>query len=198
MSKMCGTQFLLKSPTARLCCSVDDSLELATDDSTFESGLVGIRTWSSHVIVDYVTVIGRTGPGYHAPAHDVLYADGTKLLSPSGQEVSLAGTQVDYNVLNRDIWFNMDDVQKMKSYGGTVLELHALSFSDMMPQRGVIDQNWIDRLDKWVSWCEQAQMYCIISFGNFEYRPWGPEAPDWFLEGKYSSHGTKHVVTKPA
>lgn len=166
--------------------SVDDSLELAVDDSTFESGLVGIRTLSSHVIVDYVTVIGRAGPGYGAPAPDVLYADGTKLLSPSGQEVSLVGTQVDYNVLNRDIWFNMDDVQKMKSYGGTVVELHALSFSDMMPQRGVIDQNWIDRLDKWVSWCEEAQLYCIISFGSFEYSPWGPVAPVWFLEGKYN------------
>jgi hypothetical protein len=176
----------VKVSNGTIMLSVDDSLELDVDDSTFESGLVGIRTWSSHVIVDYVTVIGRTLPPYHAPVPDVLYADGTKLLSPSGQEVSLVGTQIDYNVLNRDVWFNMDDVQKIKSYGGVVLEFNGLLFKDMMPQRGVIDQNWIDRLDKWVSWCEQTQMYCIINFGNFEYKPWGPEAPSWLLEGKYS------------
>jgi hypothetical protein len=168
--------------------SVDDALELGADDSTFESGLVGLRTWSSHVIVDYVTVIGHTGPGYHAPAHEVLYADGTKLRSPSGQEVALVGTIVDYNVLKRDIWFSSDDVQKMKSYGSNAVELVGLLWRDMMPDnaRGVIDQDWINRLDTWVSWCEQAQMYCIITFDNFEYKPWGREAPVWFLEGKYS------------
>jgi hypothetical protein len=169
---------------------VDDSIELVTSDSTFESGSVGIRTWSSHVIIDYVTVIGRhTSQGQ--PAHDVLYADGTKLRSPSGEEVNLVGTASDYNVLKRDIWLNMDDVQKIKSYGGVVFELNSLLFKDMMPQRGVIDQNWIDRLDKWVSWYEQAQMYCIITFASFEYKPWGPDAPSWLLEGKYSIPWTK-------
>jgi hypothetical protein len=163
---------------------VDYSLKLVANDSTFESGLVGIGTWNSHVIVDYVTVIGAraTDP----PAHDVLYADGTIVRSPSGQEVVLVGTQIDYNVLNRDIWFNVDDVQKMRAYGGSILELHGLLFKDMMPQRGVIDQNWINRLDKWVSWCENAQLYCIITFGSFDYRPWGSVAPVWFLDGHYS------------
>jgi hypothetical protein len=161
---------------------VDYSLELVANDSTFESGLVGIRTWNSHVIVDYVTVVGSTGPS----ANDVLYADGTSLRSPSGQEVTLAGTQIDYNTLQRDVWFNMDDAQKIESYGGTVLELHALSFSDMMPQRGVIDQNWIDRLDMWVSWCEDTRLYCIINFRSFDYTLWGRVAPVWFLDGHYS------------
>jgi hypothetical protein len=132
------------------------------------------------VIIDYATVIGA-GPG-----HSVLYADGTKLRAPSGKEVVLVGTMVDYNELNPDIWFGLDDVQRMKSYGGNALELLGLWFKDMMPQRGVIDQNWVNRLDMWVSWCEQAQMYCDINFGNFEYKSWGPEAPTWFLEGKYS------------
>jgi hypothetical protein len=49
----------------------------------------------------------------------------------------------------------------------------------------LIDQNWISKLDKWVSWCEQAQLYCIINFGNFEYKPWGREAPVWLVSGKY-------------
>ncbi len=81
----------VKVSSGAIMLYVDDSLELVANDSTFENGLVGIRTWNSHVIVDYVTVIGArtTGP----PAHDVLYADGTKLRSPSGEEVTLVGTQ---------------------------------------------------------------------------------------------------------
>jgi hypothetical protein len=37
---------------------LDGSLGLSMNDSTLVSGSVGIRTWDSHVIVDYVTVIG--------------------------------------------------------------------------------------------------------------------------------------------
>jgi hypothetical protein len=37
---------------------LDDSLELSVNDSTFVLGSVGISIWDSHVIVDYVTVIG--------------------------------------------------------------------------------------------------------------------------------------------
>jgi hypothetical protein len=174
---------------------VNDSLELSANDSTFARGTVGIRTWNSHVIIDYGTVIG-TRAAQDQPAHDVLYADGTKLRSPSGNEVILVGTQIDYNTLNRDIWFGMDDVQEMKSYGGVVFELAALILEDMMPQRGVIAQNWINRLDKWVSWCEQEKMYYVISFGNFEYKPWGPETPSWFLEGKYGGPWNKDMYNR--
>jgi hypothetical protein len=152
------------------------------NDTTFSDGAIGVRTLNSHVIVDNMTVAGVGKP----IEHDALYADGTKLRAPSGEEVVLVGTMIDYNTLSRDIWFTPDDVQKMKSYGGNALELLGLLFEDMMPQRGVIDQNWVNRLDKWASWCEQSQMYFIIDFGNFEYKPWGPEAPTWFLEDKYS------------
>jgi parallel beta-helix repeat protein len=37
---------------------VNDALELTINDSTFSSGFVGMRTWSSHILVDNVTVSG--------------------------------------------------------------------------------------------------------------------------------------------
>jgi hypothetical protein len=164
---------------------VDGSLELVVNDLTFASGSVGIRTYDSHVIVDYLTVNGRAA---QVLAHNVLYADGTKLRDPSGKEVILVGTQCDYNVLSKEVWFGLDDVQRIKSYGGNVVEIHALLLRELMGDRApVINQSWIERLDKWVSWCEQAQVYYIISFGNFEYKPWGREAPVWLVEGKYTS-----------
>jgi hypothetical protein len=175
---------------------VNDSSELSVNDSTLVRGSVGIRIFNSHVIIDDVTIIG-TRASQGQPAHDVLYADGTRLYSPSGDEVILAGTQIDYNVLSRNIWFNMDDVKRIKSYGGVVVELHALSFGDMMPDRDVIDQNWVARLDKWVSWCEEAQLYYIISFSNFEYQPWGSQTPYWFLLNKYPNDSSFNTGVFP-
>lgn len=177
---------------------VNDLLELTVNDSTFTSGAVGIRTWNSHVIVDYVTVSGRIVPPQNVAAHDVLYADGVNLRVPSGEEVVLVGAQYDYNTLRREIWFGIDDVQKMKAYGGSVVELNALLFANMMPERGVIDQSWIDRLDEWVDWCEQEQIYCIISFASFTYKRWGTEAPVWLLEGKYPHPWDKNVWNQAA
>jgi hypothetical protein len=37
---------------------VNDVLELVVNDSTFSSGVIGVRTWDSHVLVDHVTVSG--------------------------------------------------------------------------------------------------------------------------------------------
>ena len=137
---------------------------------------------------------------YQSPNARVLYVDGTKLRSPTGEVAVLQGTQFDYNALalHGDNWFGLDDVQKMKSYGGKVLELHALWFSYMMPQKGVIDENWFsNKLDKWVSWCEQMQMYYIISVAGFDMKPWGdPEMPQWFLEGKYNPPYDKTVYNQ--
>jgi hypothetical protein len=164
---------------------VNGSLELTVDDANFCRGSIGIRIWNSHVIADYLTISG-TQASSQKHVHNVLYADGTKLRAPSGEEVLLVGTQYDYNSLNREGWFSLEDVQKMKLYGGNILELHALLFKDMMPERGIINQGWINRLDDWVAYCEREQMYCLISFQNFEYKPWGPETPYWFLAGKYS------------
>jgi hypothetical protein len=174
----------VKASGGTIMLYLNGSLELSVNDSTFVRGSVGMRTWSSHVIIDYATVIG-TLVTQGQSTHDVLYADGTKLRSPSGEEVILVGAQCNYDILRKDIWFTIDDIKKMKSYGAVVVELHILIFRFFMPQRGVIDQNFVDQLDKWVSWCEQQQMYYLISFGNFEYKTWGQEMPIWFLEGKY-------------
>jgi hypothetical protein len=163
---------------------VNDILELTVNDSTLATGAVGMRTWNSQIIVDYISVISTASS--QDPTHDFLYADGTKLRSSSGEEIILVGTQIDFNTLRRDIWFSLDDVKKMKSCGGVVLELHGLYVRFFMPQRGVVDQNWVDHLDKWVSWCEQQQMYYLISFGNFEYDRSILEIPEWFIEGKYA------------
>jgi len=182
----------IKTADDSILLYLNNLLELSVNDTTFSGGAIGVRTMNSHVIVDNVTVVGVG----RRIEHDVLYADGTELRDPSGQEVTLVGTQIDYNTLDRDIWFGADDVQKIKSYGGVVLELHILLFKDMMPQRGVLDQNWINRLDEWVSWCEQEQIYCIISFGNFEYKSWGRETPDWFLEGKYPTPWDKNLTNQ--
>lgn len=134
----------------------------------------------------------------HSPNAHTLYADGTKLISPTGEVVVLSGTQFDYNALARhgDNWFGVDDVQTMKSYGGKILELNTIYWSDMMPQKGVVDENWfVTKLDKWVSWCEQYELYHIISLRNFVYQPWGAgQVPSWFLEGKYNPPYNKTVV----
>ena len=169
---------------------LDGSLQLSVEDSTLVLGSVGIRIWDSHVIVDYVTAVGFPA-SQGQPAHHVLYADGIVLRAPTGVGVHLIGTIADYNVLSRDIWFSYDDVQKMKSYGSNALELGDLWFKDMVPHR-VIDQSWINRLDTWVSWCTQAQMYCIINFENFEYKSWGGDAPVWLID-KYATPWTEDV-----
>jgi len=116
----------------------------------------------------------------------MLSVSGTIIVDGSGNRVVLVGTQMDFNG-RKDGWFSIEDVQKMKSLGGTVLEIHGVRFKEMMPERGVINEGWfINNLDKWVSWCEQLQIYYIINLRNFKWASWGGcMMPEWFFEGKY-------------
>ena len=62
---------------------VNDVLELVAYDSTFASGVVGVRSWNSHILVDHVTVLGfeptltKTEPeiyrGFAVSGEDFIY-----------------------------------------------------------------------------------------------------------------------------
>ena len=116
----------------------------------------------------------------------MLNVSGTAVIDGFGNKVVLVGTQIDYNG-RKDGWFSIDDLDKMKSLGGTILEIHGLRFKNMMLERGIIDEVWfVNNLDKWVSWCEQMQIYYIINMRNFKWSSSrGCMMPDWFLEGRY-------------
>lgn len=159
---------------------VNDVLELTVKDSTFSSGKIGVRIYNSHALVDYITVSGTKIS--NLTFHEVLYAEGTKLRAPSGEEVILVGTQYDYNAMTHEEhapiggWFQLDDVQRIKAHGGNVLGLHLMSIQFMMPEAGVINETWfVQRLDKYVSWCEQTGIYCIIDLANFDNPWWWPK-----------------------
>jgi hypothetical protein len=49
----------VKVSGSRIMLYVNDVLELVAYDSTFASGVVGVRSWNSHIFVDHVTVSGK-------------------------------------------------------------------------------------------------------------------------------------------
>lgn len=111
-----------------------------------------------------------------------LRASGTKIVDGLGNEVILKGAQIDYSARNTG-YFSPEDVQKLKSYGGNCLEIHLIRFQDMMPERDRINENYfVDKLDKWVSWCEENQIYVIIDLRQFRWTSYCA-MPEWMLIG---------------
>ena len=125
-----------------------------------------------------------------ATSTGMLHACGTKLCDENNNEIVLRGTQYDWNAMGKHddasptgAWFNLSDVQRIKSNGGTVLELHMMPISKMMPTKGSVNVSWFnEKLDKYVSWCEQTKLYCIISLPSIElnYAP----IPSWLFNGE--------------
>ncbi len=113
-----------------------------------------------------------------------LRASGTTIIDGFGNKVVLVGTQIDWNEYSKG-WFSIEDLQRMKSYGGNCIEIHVLRFKELMPERNVSNETYfVNNLDEWVSWCEQTQIYYIINLRNFKWSSWGELGmPDWMLEG---------------
>jgi hypothetical protein len=130
------------------------------------------------------------------PILSMLHVSGTKIYDGYGNEVFLKGVTIDKNEKMKlynstgdanpgdSTWFNVTDVQEIKQFGGNDLELHGILLKSIMPTRDVInEQFFVDWIDKWVLWCEQNQIYCIVNIGGFEYRSYGKTFPDWLWQG---------------
>jgi hypothetical protein len=90
---------------------VNDVLELVAYDSTFASGVVGVRSWNSHILVDHVTVSGfeptltKTEPEIHrgfACSGDDLIKE--KYTSEYFRRIKQWG----FNTLLVEIWWTRD------------------------------------------------------------------------------------------
>lgn len=113
-----------------------------------------------------------------------LSASGTAIVNGSGNKVVLKATSIDWNEYSKG-YFSVEDLQKMKSAGGNCLEIHILRFVELMPQRDAINEAYfVNNLDKWVSWCEQMQIYCIINLRDLTWsNSFGIGMPEWMLNG---------------
>lgn len=129
---------------------------------------------------DSVKLLGKGGITYNAHR---LSVSGNTIVDGFGNKVTLVATQIDHNEYSKG-WFSIEDLQTIKSYGGNCVEIHILRFRKMMPKRNVIDEAYfVNNLDKWVSWCEQMQIYHIINLQNFKWTSYGSGMPDWMLDG---------------
>lgn len=129
----------------------------------------------------------------------MLQAVGTKLMD-AGKQIRLAGMDVGRNsrrkrdgsgsfaVPGEKTWFDLEDVQTIKSFGGNTMELNLIRLDDIMPQIGVIDESFfVNWLDKWVSWFEQTQVYGLIGISGLGLNQSGltsrgPKIPQWMWE----------------
>jgi len=133
----------------------------------------------------------------------MLHVCGTNICDANGNVVLLVGNQIDYNIARgghdsdapagQDHWYNQSDVQRIKSYGGSVIDTNDLRIGDFMPQRGIINEaQFIKTWDKWYSWAEQNKIYYIVSFQNLGDSTWGSQA-NWLVEGKYPQPWDKYT-----
>lgn len=120
----------------------------------------------------------------------LLYVDGNNLRNASGKDVYLKGVQVHKGQRERDNFWTMDDVKRIKEAGGNCVELHTEMLADWMPQRNQINETYfIQWLDREVAWCEQYGIYYIINLRSFQSKQdWQRSErflPRWLWEGIY-------------
>jgi aryl-phospho-beta-D-glucosidase BglC (GH1 family) len=128
----------------------------------------------------------------------MLNASGTEFFDNYGNKVFLKGVNVDRNTKTKkngttssasspeESWFTEDDVRQIRDYGGNVFEIHDSRLGQIMPQRGVVDENYfVNWMDKWVAWGEKYKVYYIIDIGGLANFSWGPTYPTWLWEGLY-------------
>ena len=90
----------------------------------------------------------------------------------------------------QDSWFQEGDVELIKSYGGNLIEIHAIRLGEIMPERGQINQDFFEQwVDVWVEWCTRHEVYIVLNVEGL-HRPggilteWGPySCPPWIREG---------------
>jgi len=153
------------------------------------------------------TTIQSQGEILYAPMpQPQLQVNGLYLEDGLGNRVRLKGIQVCWNERVKkygttsmasspdESWFTIDDVKRMKEAGANYVEIHTNGVPDLMPTKNVPSEAYFTTwVDKWVSWCEQYQLYTIINIRGFcAYEPWAISLslPTWLWEG-YSTPTTK-------
>jgi Cellulase (glycosyl hydrolase family 5). len=90
-----------------------------------------------------------------------------------------------------EAWFTLTDVTRMKKAGANCLEIHQLGLPDLMPERNVPNESFFtNRVDVWVDWCTQNQMYCILNIQGLDAEAdWAfyLGMPSWLWEGMYAT-----------
>ncbi|MCK4424512.1 cellulase family glycosylhydrolase, partial [Candidatus Bathyarchaeota archaeon] len=92
---------------------VNDVLELMVNDSTFTSGVVGVRAWNSHMLVDYVSVSTpelEIYRGFSCSGADFIYE---KYTSEHFREIKQWG----FNCVLVTVWWTRSIEQKKNAVG---------------------------------------------------------------------------------
>jgi hypothetical protein len=185
----------IKISGSTIALYVNDVLEFAINDSTFTSGGVGIRLWSSHTYIDYLTVSGLAST--NESTNRKLYVDGTVIRDSSGNIVRLQG----FNVQVDDI--DEEGMSWIKNKGFNSIRIVFYWFC-VEPNEGVYDYEYLRNLDDILYWCEKYHIYAILDFHQwiwstyFTYYDMGVGFPDWLVrKGGYanSPDGLKQCAT---
>jgi len=84
-------------------------------------------------------------------------------------------------------WFNETDVQRIKSEGGNIIEIHSLDWNQLMPSRDSINTNYfVTWVDVWADWCESNRIYCILTLRGLN----SGDMPSWIWTGAGSAQPT--------
>jgi len=171
---------------------VNDVLELATNDSAFARGGFGIRSWNSHILVDYITV-----SGFEFASERKLYVDGTVIKDGFGNVIRLQG----FNVRVEDI--DEEGMRWIKNKGFNSIRIVFYWFC-VEPIEGVYDSEYLRNLDDILYWCERYHICAILDFHQwqwstyFTYYSVGVGFPDWLVsKGGYanSADGLRQCAT---
>lgn len=174
---------------------VNDLLELVTKDSAFNNGLVGVRSWNSHILVDCMTVSGFASS--HASKSKKLYVDRTLIRDSWGNKIRLQG----FNA--RVGYIDEEGMQWMKSRGFNSIRI-GFRWQDVEPIEGTYDETYLSGLDELLNWCEKYQIYALLDFHQwqwsqyFTYYGTGSGFPSWLVsEGGYanSAAGLRQCAT---
>jgi aryl-phospho-beta-D-glucosidase BglC (GH1 family) len=123
---------------------VNDVLELVAYDSTFMKGMIGIRPWNSHVLVDFITISGCASS--LKPKKTSLLLKGVSWYGIDSYPLSYKMTEEYFDFLAK----NFPDMN--------LLALMVSAYS-IMPRIGegnyyTIDYAKLDLLRNFVSWCK--------------------------------------------
>jgi hypothetical protein len=126
---------------------VNGLLELTTNDSTYVSGAVGVRTYDSHVIVDYITLNGLVSDFAPPPT------DNTSL-------PILTGTSI---VAQDDVaeTYQTSSFQQMKSYKLNLVVIN-FGWNKLEKIKGTYDPTYLNNLDIVVKRATDSGLYVIL------------------------------------
>lgn len=136
-----------------------------------------------------------------------LRVNGLYLADGLGNQVKLKGVIADWNERVKkygttqlanspeESWFTESDVVRIKEAGGNCIEIHQLNLPELMPTRNVPNEAYFATwIDKYVAWCSQNGVYCILDINSIGAR-WDWEIaltyPNWLWQGIYSQPTTQ-------